>query len=104
MLQNNFFIFFIFFYCGLIYFIYIYTMNNKQTKNFFNMYFSIKAFNGTKRRFENLDNINELNEFVVDWSQKGFTKFVIKSFDENGFRKKRFAILRNEIIQFLDKN
>ena len=65
------------------------------------MYFSVKAFNGGKRRFENLDNINELNEFVADWSAKGFTKFVIKSFDQNGFRKKRFAVVRNGNVEML---
>ncbi len=54
------------------------------------MYFSIKAFKGTTRRFENLDNINELNDFVANFGDKGFTKFVIKSFDQNGFRKKVF--------------
>jgi hypothetical protein len=59
------------------------------------MYFSVKAFKGTVRRFENLDNINELNTFCYEWSEKGFTKMVIKSFDENGFRKKRFVKYEN---------
>lgn len=56
------------------------------------IYFSIKAFNGTKRRFENLDNIDELNEFIAAYTEKGFTKFIIRSFDSDGFRKRRFLI------------
>ncbi len=55
------------------------------------MYFDVKAFNKGTRRFENLDSIDELNEFVWDWYSKGFTKFVIKSYDENGFRQRRFV-------------
>ena len=54
------------------------------------MYFDVKAFNKGKRRFENLDNIDELNTFVWEWYNKGFTKFVIKSYDESGFRRRRF--------------
>jgi hypothetical protein len=54
------------------------------------MYFSVKAFQGTTRRFENLDNTQELNEFVADRIELGFTKFIVKSYDENGHRKTRF--------------
>lgn len=50
------------------------------------MYFSVKAFNSTARRFENLDNVNELNTFVAEYMEKGFTKFIIKSFDCDGPR------------------
>jgi hypothetical protein len=50
------------------------------------MFFSIKAFNGTATRFENLDNLQELNEFVNEFTTRGFTKFVVKSYDENGAR------------------
>lgn len=57
------------------------------------MYFSIKAFKGTARRFENLDNINELNEFVAEYGDKGYSKFVIRSFDENGPRVKSFYVI-----------
>jgi len=56
------------------------------------MYFEVKAFAGTTRRFENLDSIDELNEFVAERVEMGFNKFVIKSFDSDGFRKKRFCI------------
>lgn len=56
------------------------------------MYFSVKAFNGTQRRFENLDNLTELNTFVEEWSQKGFGKFVIKAFDEQGYKSTLFFI------------
>ena len=50
------------------------------------MYFSVKAFNATRRRFENLDNLTELNDFVHDYVQLGFTKFIVKAYDENGPR------------------
>jgi UDP-N-acetylmuramate-alanine ligase len=68
------------------------------------MYFSIKAFNGTNRRFENLDNIQELNEFVENFGHNGvFNKFVIKSFDQDGFRKKVFYVLKNGLLIKLSK-
>jgi len=70
----------------------------------FNMYFSIKAFKGTKRRFENLDNIEELNEFVANFSDKGFSKFVIKSFDQNGFRFRSFYVMVNGTLVRLLKD
>ncbi len=54
------------------------------------MYFAVKAFNGVVRRFENLDNIQELNEFVAERIGLGFKRFIIKSYDENGYRKTRF--------------
>ncbi len=50
------------------------------------MYFSVKAFSASTRRFENLDNFQELNEFVNDYVSRGFTKFIVKSYDENGAR------------------
>ena len=63
------------------------------------MYFSIKAFNGTNRRFENLDNIQELNEFVEKFGHNGeFDKFIVKSFDQDGFRKKVFYTLKNGLL------
>lgn len=48
------------------------------------MYFSVKAFNATRRRFENLDNLTELNTFVHNYVRLGFTKFVVKAYDQNG--------------------
>ena len=50
------------------------------------MYFSIKAYKSTATRFENLDNIDELNVFVAEYLDKGFSKFIIKSYDQNGPR------------------
>jgi uncharacterized protein YutD len=50
------------------------------------MYFSIKAFSPSARRFENLDNLQELNDFVNEYVSRGFTKFIVKSYDENGPR------------------
>lgn len=67
------------------------------------MYFSIKAFKGATRRFENLDNINELNEFVATFSENGFNKFVIRSFDENGFRFKSFYVSKNDQLNCISK-
>tara|TARA_R110000782_G_scaffold40108_2_gene92683 strand:- start:1377 stop:1595 length:219 start_codon:yes stop_codon:yes gene_type:complete len=52
------------------------------------MYFSIKAFRQTTTRFENLDSIHELNEFVHERLEMGYNKFIIKSFDEDGSRYK----------------
>lgn len=60
------------------------------------MYFSVKAFNSTVRRFENLDNINELNEFVAEYLERGFTKFVVRSFDQDGARFKSFFVADND--------
>ena len=54
------------------------------------MFFSIKAFNGTATRFENLDNVQELNDFVNEYTTRGFTKFVVKSYDQDGPRKVNF--------------
>ena len=69
------------------------------------MYFSIKAFNGTQRRFENLDNIQELNEFVEKFGHNGvFNKFIVKSFDEAGFRKKVFYTLKGGNLIKLNNN
>ena len=62
------------------------------------MYFEIKAFNKGIRRFENLDNIEELNQFVWDYFQKGYTKFIVRSFDHNGFRKRRL-FLKNDVFE-----
>jgi len=59
------------------------------------MYFSIKAFKGIKRRFENLDNINELNVFVDEYEQLGFNKFVIKAFDCEGLKSRSFYTYKN---------
>ena len=66
-------------------------MGNEWTLPIFELcILRVKAFNKGTRRFENLDNIDELNTFVWDWYNKGFTKFVVKSFDQDGFRKRRF--------------
>ncbi len=54
------------------------------------MYFEVHAYNGTTRRFENLDNLCELNTFANEFGQKGFTKFVVKSFDADGYRSTLF--------------
>jgi hypothetical protein len=54
------------------------------------MYFDIKAFKQTTRRFENLDSIHELNVFVHEYLEMGFNKFIINSYDENGARFKNF--------------
>ncbi len=66
------------------------------------MYFEVKAFNKQVRRFENLDNMNELNEFVADFSGRGYNKFIIKSFDQNGFRKRRFYVVNGNNHRFLN--
>lgn len=66
------------------------------------MYFEIKAFKGIERRFENLDNIDELNEFVDKFYQKGFNKFIVKSFDQDGFRKKKFFSFENGLLKRLN--
>jgi len=66
------------------------------------MYFEVKAFKGTTRRFENLDSIDELNVFVDEYTTKGFLKFIIKSYDENGFRKRRFLKIENGLNKFLN--
>tara|TARA_R110000796_G_scaffold30763_2_gene81936 strand:+ start:668 stop:886 length:219 start_codon:yes stop_codon:yes gene_type:complete len=54
------------------------------------MYFSIKAFKKAARRFENLDSIDELNVFVTEYIDKGYKKFIVRSYDENGARFKTF--------------
>jgi len=53
-------------------------------------YYEVKAFKEGRRRFENLDSIDELNEFVNKFSALGFNKFIVKSFDSEGFSRKRF--------------
>jgi len=63
------------------------------------MYFSIKAFKGTKRRFENLDNINELNIFIDEYEQLGFDKFIIKAFDSEGLKSRSFYIYKMNILK-----
>ena len=67
-------------------------------------YFEVKAFKGATRRFENLDNIDELNQFVDHWSyEMGYNKFVIKSFDSNGYRKTKFVVI-NEFGKLIKLN
>ncbi len=70
------------------------------------MYYSIKAFNGTQRRFENLDNIYELNEFVYEFWKNGFNKFIVRSFDSDGFRKRTFMVTNSDFAHklFVPKN
>ena len=66
------------------------------------MYFEVKAFKGAKRRFENLDNMDELNEFVGNWcADNGYNKLIIKSFDCNGFRKRRFIVIKDGVNRFV---
>ena len=54
------------------------------------MYFETKAFNKGTRRFENLDNFNELQEFCAKYSALGFNKLIVKAFDSNGFKSRTF--------------
>jgi|TARA_Y100000033_G_C2685189_1_gene81037 hypothetical protein len=61
-----------------------------NAKNTAPMIFEVKAYNGTQRRFENLDNLEELNDFCNEWGQKGFTKFIVKAFDVTGLRSTNF--------------
>jgi hypothetical protein len=65
------------------------------------MYFEVKAFKGIKRRFENLDNIEELNVFFDKFQGKGYNKFIVKSFDQLGFRKRIFFVCQNDQIKEL---
>lgn len=70
------------------------------------MYFSIKAFNGTTRRFENLDNIDELNVFIDEYQTKGFNKFIIKAYDSQGFKSRSFYTYKMDVLKriFIKKN
>jgi hypothetical protein len=54
------------------------------------MYFSIKAFRSTTRRFENLDNIEEVNTFVHEYIAMGYNKFILHCYDESGALGKVF--------------
>lgn len=54
------------------------------------MYFEVKAFRNGKRRFENLDNLQELQNFCAEYSAKGFTKLIVKAFDCEGFKSRNF--------------
>tara|TARA_R110002050_G_scaffold269907_1_gene412368 strand:- start:1766 stop:1978 length:213 start_codon:yes stop_codon:yes gene_type:complete len=54
------------------------------------MYFETKVFNKGVRRFENLDNFNELQQFCVKYSALGFNKLIVKAFDSNGFKSRTF--------------
>jgi len=56
------------------------------------MYFEIIAFDGLKRVKENLDSINECNEFLNKMIAKSFEEFEIKSFDCNGLRKHKHCV------------
>jgi hypothetical protein len=63
------------------------------------MYFSIKAFSPAARRFENLDSIAELNDFVSEFTARGFRKFIVKAYDENGARSiSFFSVVANHHI------
>lgn len=66
------------------------------------MYFEVKAFKGITRRFENLDNIEELNDFFDKFQSKGYNKFIVKSFDQLGFRKKIFFVCQNDQLTKLN--
>jgi hypothetical protein len=54
------------------------------------MYFEVKAFNNGTRRFENLDNFQELQEFCGKYSALGFTKLIVKAFNSEGFKTRNF--------------
>tara|TARA_R110002049_G_scaffold222588_1_gene394271 strand:+ start:511 stop:723 length:213 start_codon:yes stop_codon:yes gene_type:complete len=54
------------------------------------MYFETKVFNKGVRRFENLDNFNELQQFCAKYSALGFNKLIVKAFDSNGFKSRTF--------------
>jgi len=55
-----------------------------------NYYFEAKIFKGATRRFENLDNFSELQDFCAKYSDLGFTKLIVKAFDSNGFKSRTF--------------
>lgn len=60
------------------------------------MYFEVKAFNKGVRRFENLDNFQELQDFCAKYSALGFNKLIVKAFDSNGFISRTFYRLDEE--------
>ena len=70
------------------------------------MYFETKAFNQGTRRFENLDNFNELQEFCAKYSALGFNKLIVKAFDSNGFKSRTFYNLDadGQYIKFYRNN
>tara|TARA_R110000787_G_scaffold126553_2_gene237883 strand:- start:1950 stop:2162 length:213 start_codon:yes stop_codon:yes gene_type:complete len=57
------------------------------------MYFEAKAFNKGTRRFENLDNFQELQDFCAKYVELGFNKLIVKAFDCDGFRSRSFYTL-----------
>lgn len=61
------------------------------------MYFEIVAFDGLKRVKEDLDSINECNEFLEKMTLKGCFEFDIKSFDCNGLRKHKHCVYDYEM-------
>ena len=53
-------------------------------------YFEVKAFRNGIRRFENLDNMEELQEFCHKYSSLGFNKLIVKAFNSQGFVSRNF--------------
>jgi hypothetical protein len=51
------------------------------------MYFTATANNGQRKVKENLDNFNELQEFMNKMEFKGFLQVVVKGFNSDGFVK-----------------
>lgn len=70
------------------------------------MYFEAKIFNKGTRRFENLDNFNELQEFCAKYCALGFNKLIVKAFDSNGFKSRTFYSLDDsgQYIKFYRNN
>jgi hypothetical protein len=70
------------------------------------MYFEAKAFNKGTRRFENLDNFQELQDFCAKYVELGFNKLIVKAFDSNGFKSRTFYNLDKDgqFINFYRNN
>jgi len=60
-----------------------------------NLYFEAYAVSltGSKRYFENLDSILEVQEWAEKMIKLNYNKIIVKSFDSNGFRKCNTYIL-----------
>lgn len=76
------------------------SIGNKVNGKFLSMYFEAKAFNRGTRRFENLDNFQELQDFCAKYVELGFNKLIVKAFDCNGFKSRTFYSL-DEYGQFI---
>ncbi len=51
------------------------------------MYFIAIANNGQRKVKENLDNFNELQEFMNKMEFKGYLQVIVDAYDSNGFNK-----------------